>query len=61
MDITFEQAEKRLDELTAILSQGDVPLDEALKLFEEGVALIKYSSELLDKAEQKIKTVGEIK
>ncbi len=59
MELTFETAIKRLDELTELLSNGDVPLDEALSLFEEGVALIKHSNKLLDEAEQKVKVISE--
>ncbi len=59
MELTFEAAIQRLDELTELLSSGDVPLDEALSLFEEGIALIKHSNKLLDEAEQKVKVISE--
>ena len=58
--ITFEAAEKRLNELVELLSDSNTPLDEALALFEEGISLIKYSNKVLDEAEQKVKVISEI-
>lgn len=51
---TFEQAMTRLEEIVALLERGEVPLEESLKLFEEGTSLMKQCSTLLDKAEQKV-------
>jgi exodeoxyribonuclease VII small subunit len=34
--------------------EGDAPLEQSLSLFEEGTCLIKFCSQLLDKAEQKV-------
>ncbi len=58
--ITFEAAEKRLNELVELLSNSNTPLDEALTLFEEGISLIKYANKILDEAEQKVKVISEI-
>lgn len=52
--ITFEKAIGRLDEVVKLLEAGDAPLDKSLALFEEGTALIKECSKLLDEAEQKV-------
>lgn len=52
--MTFEQAVGRLEEIVKQLEQGEAPLDEALTLFEEGTALMKRCSSMLDKAEQKV-------
>lgn len=52
--MTFEQSLKRLDEIVSKMERGDVPLEEALSLFEEGTALVKSCSKLLDEAELKI-------
>ena len=49
---TFEEALARLEVIVARLEQ--VPLEEALGLFEEGTALMKQCSTALDKAEQKV-------
>ncbi len=59
-NISFESAEKRLNELVQLLSDPKTPLDDALALFEEGIALIKYSNKILDEAEQKVKVISEI-
>ena len=57
---TFEQAMIRLEEIVTQLEKGEAPLEESLKLFEEGMTLMKQWSALLDKAEQKVSklTVG---
>ena len=51
---TFEQAMERLEEIVSLLERGEAPLEESLKLFEEGTGLMKQCSTLLDKAEQKV-------
>lgn len=51
---TFEEAMARIEEIVRTLEKGDKPLDDALGLFEEGTALIKRCSKLLDDAEQKV-------
>lgn len=51
---TFEEAMARLETIVAGLERGDVPLEEAMGLFEEGTALMKQCSQALDKAEQKV-------
>ena len=52
--ITFEQSLARLDEIVRRMERGEVPLEEALKLFEEGTTLIASCSKLLDEAEMKV-------
>ena len=51
---TYEEAMARLDEIVTCLERGDAPLEESLKLFEEGTKLMKQCSALLDRAEQKV-------
>lgn len=53
--MTFEAAMERLDEITQLLESGAEGLDDSLKLYEEGVALIRLCSERLEKAEQSVK------
>ena len=38
--MTYEQAVARLDEIVHSMEKGDAPLEESLKMFEEGAALI---------------------
>jgi exodeoxyribonuclease VII small subunit len=52
---TFESALQQLEKLTKELEGADVPLDDMLKKYEEGVKLAKYCMEKLSQAEQKIK------
>lgn len=51
---SFESSITRLEEVVRLLEKGDAPLDAALALFEEGTALIKTCSKMLDDAEQKV-------
>ncbi len=53
--ITFETALARLQTIVTGLESGNVPLDESLSMFEEGVKLVKFCNEKLDHAEQKVK------
>ncbi len=52
--MSFESACVRLEEIIGTLEDTKTPLDEALKLFEEGVGLIKNASAALEEAEQKV-------
>ena len=52
--ISFEKSLERIEEIVKSLERGDVPLDEALSLFEEGTKLIKSCGKMLDGAEQKV-------
>ena len=45
MKLTFEQAMDRLEEISDILSTGDIAIDESLKLYAEGTQMIKMCSE----------------
>ena len=51
---SFEQSITRLDEIVRQLAQGNVPLEDALKLFQEGTALVDTCGKLLDKAELEV-------
>ena len=57
--MTFEAALARLNEIVDKMENGDTPLDESLKLFEEGSGLTSFCYEKLSSAEQKIKTITE--
>jgi len=50
----FEQSLAELEALVAKLEQGDVPLEEALKTFERGVALTRQCQTALRTAQQKV-------
>ena len=50
----FEEVLGRLDEIVKSLEKGDLPLEESLKIFEEGVKLSKTCLKILDEAEKKV-------
>jgi exodeoxyribonuclease VII small subunit len=50
----FEQALAELENLVERLERGDLPLDEALKSFERGVALTRHCQSCLQAAQQKV-------
>ena len=54
---TFEESMGRLEQIVRSLEQGNVPLEESLKLFQEGTDLVRSCGKLLDKAELQIKKV----
>lgn len=51
---TFETSMTRLEEIVKKMERGDVPLEEALRLFEEGTGLIRSCAAQLDAAELKV-------
>ena len=63
---TFEKAFGRLEEILEKMTSGEVPLDNAIKLYEEADKLIKQCSKRLTSAERKIEKLvksrsGELK
>ena len=50
----FEKALVRLEEIVKQMEQGNLPLDAAVQLFEEGTKLAGDCAKLLDDAEQKV-------
>lgn len=53
-DLSFEQILNRLNEVVERLESGDLPLEESLAVFEEGVQLTRLGSSRLDSAEAKV-------
>ena len=54
MNKNFEQSMKELEEIAAKLSDGDVSLDESVKLFEDGMKLSQNCQKMLEDAEKKV-------
>ena len=54
---TFEENLKRLEQIVRAMEKGDVPLEESLKLFNEGTQLVADCSKLLDEAELQVKKI----
>ena len=54
---TFEQNMHRLEQIVRAMERGDVPLEDSLKLFQEGTALVSVCGKLLDEAELQVKRI----
>ena len=50
----FEKSMQRLEEIVLSLEGGELPLEDSLKVFEEGMKLVKFCSDKLEEAEQKV-------
>ena len=53
-DESLEARLKRLDEILARMESDEVPLDEALRLFEEGVAHVREAERVLAEAQLRV-------
>lgn len=53
--VDFEQALAALELQVQRLEGGDLPLEEALRAFEDGVRLTRHCQQALDQAEQKVR------
>ena len=51
---TFESSLKELESIVNKLEKGELSLEESLKLYEQGIKLVKFCSSQLDAAEKKI-------
>ncbi len=51
---TYEEAIARLEEITSQLEKGGIPLEQSLKLFEEGTKLSAYCYKILNEAQQRV-------
>lgn len=54
---SFETNMQRLEQIVRALERGDVPLEESLKLFQEGTALVRDCGKLLDDAQLQVQKV----
>ncbi|MDE0146238.1 MAG: exodeoxyribonuclease VII small subunit [Nitrospira sp.] len=52
--LKFEDALARLETIVTELEKGDLPLNDSLKMFEEGIKLSKTCLKMLDDAERKV-------
>ncbi len=53
----FEEALKELEEIVNRLEQGEIPLEEALQLFEQGVKLSRWCHTKLDEAQKRVEVL----
>jgi len=54
---TFEESMQRLEQIVRAMERGDVPLEESLKLFQEGTELVRTCEKLLDDAQLQVKKI----
>lgn len=59
-EYTYETAIKRLREIVKLLENGGLPLEESVKLFEEGAKLSKFCNDELRNAERRITDLSEV-
>lgn len=53
-NMTYEEAVIKLEDIVKALEKNNLPLENSIKLFQEGTELTAYCSKLLNEAEQKI-------
>lgn len=56
-NLSFEKNMSRLEQIVRAMERGDVALEESLKLFQEGTALVESCGKLLDEAELQVKKI----
>ena len=54
MNLTYEQAYNKLEDILEKLESKNTSLDESLSLYEDGISLYKYCNKLLEDAQLKI-------
>lgn len=56
-NFSFEQALKRLEDIVETLGAGNISLEESIKIYQEGIALSKLCSGMLEEAEGKVMAI----
>lgn len=56
-NLTFEVSMQRLEQIVRTMERGDAPLEESLKLFQEGTELVRSCGKLLEEAELQVKKI----
>ena len=54
---SFESNMQRLEQIVRAMERGDVPLEESLKLFQEGTELVRNCNQLLENAQLQVKKI----
>ena len=55
---TIEENMQRLEQIVRAMERGDVPLEESLKLFQEGTELVRNCGKILDEAQLQVKKIA---
>lgn len=56
-NVSFEANMQRLEQIVRAMERGDVPLEESLKLFQEGTELVRSCNQLLTDAQLQVKQI----
>ena len=56
-NMTFEASMQRLEQIVRTMERGDAPLEDSLKLFQEGTELVRSCGKLLEEAELQVKKI----
>jgi exodeoxyribonuclease VII small subunit len=59
-EIDFDSGLKKLEGIVQKLDAGDLSLEDSLKVFEEGIELVRLLAGKLDEAEKKIETLTQV-
>ena len=57
-ELSFEESIKSLTEIVGRIEQGEIPLQDSLKQYERGMALIKHCRGILQRAEKRIEKIS---
>lgn len=60
MQLTYEEAYRKLEEILEKLESKSASLDESLSLYEEGISLYKHCNKLLENAQLKISKFNQL-
>jgi len=55
--ISFEESLAQLEEIVGILERNDTPLEKAIALFEDGIAISNQCTKKIEQAENKVKAL----
>lgn len=56
-NMSFEANMQRLEQIVRTLERGDAPLEDSMKLFQEGTELVRSCGALLDEAQLQVKKI----
>ena len=56
-NMTFEASMLRLEQIVRTMERGDAPLEESLRLFQEGTELVRSCGKLLEEADLQVKMI----
>jgi exodeoxyribonuclease VII small subunit len=58
-DLKFEDCLARLEQIVTALEAGNLPLEESLKVFEEGIAMARHCQHYLEDAQRRIEILAQ--